>query len=140
MWGGRPRPPPAPWLACQQADEAFAAVQGAPPTKPMPERLPESSRYPTRRISPDFSSYLAPELAVRSKRQITKGIDNEEAVEWKTVCVAPGQSVCSACFAKRANAARDQRSILARTALSLWFCLRSEEHTSELQSLRHLVC
>src|ERR1039458_7053188 len=71
----------------------------------------------------DFSSYFAPELAVRSKRQITKGIDNEEAVEWKTVCVAPDQSVCSACFAKRANAARDQRSILARTALSLWFCL-----------------
>src|ERR1039458_7007668 len=75
------------------------------------------------RINPDFSSYLAPELAVRSKRQITKGIDNEEAVEWKTVCVAPDQSVCSACFAKRTNAARDQRSILARTALSLWFCL-----------------
>src|SRR5664280_2756144 len=47
MWGGRPRPPPAPWLARQQADEAFAAVQGDRPTKPMPERLPESSRYPT---------------------------------------------------------------------------------------------
>src|ERR1017187_447437 len=73
--------------------------------------------------NPDFSSYFAPELAVRSKRQITKGIGNEEAVEWKTVCVAPDQSVCSACFAKRANAARDQRSILARTALSLRFCL-----------------
>ena len=40
---------------------------------------------------------------MRSKRQITKGIGNEEAVEWKTVCVAPDQSVCSACFAKRAN-------------------------------------
>src|ERR1035441_9015473 len=39
-----------------------------------------------RTISPDFSSYFAPELAVRSKRQITKGIGNEEAVEWKTVC------------------------------------------------------
>src|ERR1035441_1254177 len=49
--------------------------------------------------NPDFSSYFAPELAVRSKRQITKGIGNEEAVEWKTVCVAPDQSVCSACFA-----------------------------------------
>src|ERR1035437_11113671 len=73
--------------------------------------------------NPDFSSYFAPERAVRSKRQITKGIGNEEAVEWKTVCVAPDQSVCSACFAKRANAARDQRSILARTALSLRFCL-----------------
>ena len=73
--------------------------------------------------SPDFSSYFAPELAVRSKRQITKGIGNEEAVEWKTVCVAPDQSVCSAGFAKRANAARDKRSILARTALSLRFCL-----------------
>src|SRR5664280_2386683 len=46
MWGGRPRPPPAPWLAGQQADEASAAVQGDRPTKPMPERLPESSRYP----------------------------------------------------------------------------------------------
>ena len=74
-------------------------------------------------FSPDFSSYFAPEVAVRSKRQITKGIGNEEAVEWKTVCVAPDQSVCSACFAKRANAARDKRSILARTALSLRFCL-----------------
>ena len=47
MWGGRPRPRPAPWPACQQADEASAAVQGDRPTKPMPERLPESSRYPT---------------------------------------------------------------------------------------------
>ena len=73
--------------------------------------------------NPDFSSYFAPELAVRSKRQITKGIGNEEAVEWKTVCVASDQSVCAACFAKRANAARDKRSILARTALSLRFCL-----------------
>jgi hypothetical protein len=33
------------------------------------------------RISPDFSSYFAEELAVRGKRQITKGIGNEEAVE-----------------------------------------------------------
>src|ERR1019366_6123469 len=82
-----------------------------------------SDVYWTLRPSPDFSSYFGPELAVRSKRQITKGIGNEEAVEWKTVCVAPDQSVCSACFAKRANAARDQRSILARTALSLRFCL-----------------
>src|ERR1019366_3989311 len=86
------------------------------------EMLHESS--PT---SPDFSSYFAPELAVRSKRQITKGIGNgrgnEEAVEWKTVCVAPDQSVFSAFFAKRANAVRDRRSILARTALSLRFCL-----------------
>jgi len=77
--------------------------------------------------NPDFSSYFAPELAVRSKRQITKGIGNgrgnEEAVEWKTVCVAPDQSVFSAFFAKRANAVRDRRSILARTALSLRFCL-----------------
>jgi len=73
--------------------------------------------------SPDFSSYFAPELAVSGKRQITKGIGNEEAVEWKTVCVALDQSVLSACFAKRANAARDKRSILARTALSLRFCL-----------------
>ena len=31
-------------------------------------------------FSPDFSSYFAPELAVRSKRQTTKGIGNEEAV------------------------------------------------------------
>ena len=46
MWGGRPRPQPAPWPACQQADEASAAVQGDRPTKAMPERLPESSRYP----------------------------------------------------------------------------------------------
>lgn len=74
-------------------------------------------------LNPDFSSYFAPELAVSGKRQITKGIGNEEAVEWKTVCVAPDQSVLSACFAKRANAARDKRSILARTALSLRFCL-----------------
>ena len=74
-------------------------------------------------VSPDFSWYFAPKLAVRSKWQITKGIGNEEAVVWKTVCVAPDQSVFSACFAKRANAVRDRRSILARTALSLRFCL-----------------
>src|ERR1039457_6585038 len=43
MWGGRPRPRPAPWPACQQAS---AAVQGHRPTEPVPERLPESSRYP----------------------------------------------------------------------------------------------
>src|ERR1017187_2931233 len=29
------------------SEEASAAVQGDRPTKPMPERLPESSRYPT---------------------------------------------------------------------------------------------
>src|ERR1035437_8440572 len=32
MWGGRPRPRPAPWPACQQADEDSAAVQGDRPT------------------------------------------------------------------------------------------------------------
>src|ERR1039457_3548642 len=49
MWGGRPRPRPAPGRcpAGQQADGAPPAVRGAPPTKPMPERLPESSRYPS---------------------------------------------------------------------------------------------
>src|ERR1035437_4210092 len=75
------------------------------------ERLPATGLFIARQplcrafwhTNPDFSSYFAPELAVRSKRQITKGIGNEEAVEWKTVCVAPDQSVCSACFAKRAN-------------------------------------
>jgi site-specific recombinase XerD len=99
----------------------YAAAAG----KKVPSLL--SKRVSPHRFSPDFSSYFAPELAVRSKRQITKGIGNgignEEAVEWKTVCVAPDQSVFSACFAKRANAVRDQRSILARTALSLRFCL-----------------
>ena len=33
MWGGRPRPQPAPWPACQQADEASAAVQGTAPLR-----------------------------------------------------------------------------------------------------------
>ena len=36
---------------------------------------------------------------------------------------ATGQSVFSACLAKRANAVRDSRSIRARTALSFRFCL-----------------
>ena len=35
------------WRDVGRADEASAAVQGDRPTKPMPERLPESSRYPT---------------------------------------------------------------------------------------------
>ena len=45
--GRAPSPAAGPCPACQQADEASAAVQGDRPTKPMPERLPESSRYPT---------------------------------------------------------------------------------------------
>src|ERR1019366_6917622 len=45
-----PSPAAGPWPACQQADEASAAGPGGRPTKPMPERLPESSRYPTTRV------------------------------------------------------------------------------------------
>ena len=47
MWGGRPRPrpgvPSGPWPACRWAS---AAVQGDRPTRPLPERLPESRGYP----------------------------------------------------------------------------------------------
>ena len=61
------------------------------------------------------------------KLQITSGIGDDEALDGENSLwydrVAPDQSVFSACFAKRANAVRDRRSILARTALSLRFCL-----------------
>src|SRR5450432_4311470 len=49
-WGGRPRPRPAPWPARSRRTRASAAVQGDRPTKPLPERLPESSRYPAKRL------------------------------------------------------------------------------------------
>src|ERR1039458_4154043 len=79
MWGGRPRPPPAPWLACQQADEAFAAVQGDRPTKPMPERLPESSRYPTRRIRGSCGSQLATVMKDLAGRSVVVHADGDVA-------------------------------------------------------------
>ena len=51
MWGGRPRPQPAPWPACQQADGGVRLGPGGPPHPPdvftsvcpfkdVPEELP----------------------------------------------------------------------------------------------------
>ena len=62
------------------------------------------------------------------KRQITSEIDGDEVLDRgkqsvSTYMTSSIQSVFSVCLAKRAKAVRDSRSILARTALSLRFCL-----------------
>src|ERR1017187_447233 len=72
MWGGRPRPRPAPWPACQQADEASAAGQGDRPTKALPERLPESSRYPTSGIPAQTSERSSAKLRRASPTVVRK--------------------------------------------------------------------
>src|ERR1035441_3528901 len=83
FWGGLRRP--VALVAGLGLLPCFSYLQ---PTVRVRVRLPCEGTLKLGPFNPDFSSYFAPELAVRSKRQITKGIGNEEAVEWKTVCVS----------------------------------------------------
>jgi hypothetical protein len=78
--------------------------------------------------SPNLSSNSPVELEWRGQAADNKGVSSGAALDGEKHSVVrrfalPDQPVFSACLAKRAKAVRDRRSILARTTLSLRFCL-----------------
>src|SRR5947199_8018768 len=83
-------------------------------------------------ISPRTAA--APTSSQSRRRQPMRGGGGSEPIAWVAVCgstvepgrvLAPGRAAAPVSTARRCVASRESRS---------------EEHTSELQSLRHLVC